>query len=352
MLTGTHALQVPVGTSDFNGMVTLQTDGASGKDAMNYAATAGLLGSYLPLTGGDLLSSGAAILSLGRSGWAGGSLEIRKESSRGVVFRMPAESITDRFDYFLEYRRLGFDTIGYTNTNPSAASAPTWELYLPSGTTVNDISTTLSAASTDDQLITAKAAWDAIQAGGGGDPPATNTTTVTMTNQVEFPAGISIAGNAITSVDTNGTPAFMMALSTNIVNGVATWNSVLPLDTSVYDTHSGVDLGNNRYTFPKTGYWEVYGFVTFASLASASDRMLCRITLDGGSSAIGANVLGGVTASSAHCYVPLIAITNTSQYVELFPYSQAGGSASAYWSGNSSQLSTRCYLSGIWRRGL
>lgn len=90
-----------------------------------------------------------------------------------------------------------------------------------------------------------------------GNPPATNTTTTTMTNQVEFPAGISINGEAISSVDTNPPPVFHAYLSADSAALTRNTDYTVAFNTVIIDSRSAYDAANYRYYAPVAGYYRI-----------------------------------------------------------------------------------------------
>lgn len=136
----------------------------------------------------------------------------------------------------------------------------------------------------------------------------------------------NLADNAVTTAkitDANVTPAkwtnpycaraYLSSAQDNLTNDTAT--KVL-LDAESYDVGSNFDVANKRYVAPVTGYYKVFGKVTFKS--TIPDKVyLAYIYVNGAAVSTTHNIIG--TLDSYHaCVMADIVYAEAGQYIELY----------------------------------
>lgn len=144
---------------------------------------------------------------------------------------------------------------------------------------------------------------------------------------------------------------YASAANTNLARGV---NDKVLLNTASVDTDTGLNAANNRYVFPKVGWWQVsYGVQasTFAGATGQPAYVESWLSLNGnatnkwGSDSTPVTDNGQVLRLTG---TDLIQVTSTSDYVELFTKYTSATVGANY---NQAIISTVLpYLTAEWRR--
>jgi len=292
------------------------------------------LATYLPLAGGTMTGqlvvdkdvNGNTVRAINDTA---NGIALRGESNgasgRGVSGLATASNAVGVGAYATDPDSTALDATGIGGAKAATFSGAveiTSGLFsLPLGTTVNDIETSMTdnayALATSAAIIDyGNANWS-----GGGDPPATNTTTVAMTNQVNFPNGLQIGGVPLTSIDTNGTIAANLALSAD-VTGLAAGPTLVSWTDVEDDTHSGYDSGSSTYYAPEPG-WYIHT-VSFRLSGLDDGRIGQCIWYQAGDESISAVTVGTSSKANNTTFMtpPLTRIayaasTNTYWYVQV-----------------------------------
>ena len=160
---------------------------------------------------------------------------------------------------------------------------------------------------------------------------------VNLASNVTGTLPVANGGTAITSGFVNGTPAGTLAFSayrsgsnqTNLANGA---NTELLFNAETLDDNNVFDVSTGRYTPGIVGTYYVSAHFSINAINSTSDDVYPKIFVNGSSSSpqIGQVRHGGASSVAFTDFhtSAVIKTTNTSDYISVFVYHDAGGDRS------------------------
>lgn len=151
-----------------------------------------------------------------------------------------------------------------------------------------------------------------------------NSHTLTFNIQSDLTANRTLnilTGDAASTLDTRSVYfARHSAAATGLTNNVAT---KVPLATAIYDNTSGWDAGNNRFTPQVPGVYQVNAQI-HTTATTDGGRVVCMIYKNGSELYHSENrgSFGGLSGASVS---GIVTLNGTTDYIELFALSSAGG---------------------------
>ena len=322
--TNGYAVNVTAGASYFSGMVDLNTDALAGTDAVNWSV---------------LTNQIALLAPAGTTYTAGTNLDL----IGGTDFNLDAPAVASlaKADSALQAET---DPIWIAVSNTVTANALLGSTALQT--------TDLSGAAVDEVLTYSAAGWTNAAASGGAES-VTNTVTEEMTNQVAFPAGLSIGGTVITSISTNAYDA-MVGVGFDVNLGgtdqelTSTAQTLVQFTNARIDIDSGWNTNSFRYYPKRLGIWRLSANIRINNVDDGVGAMATILHHDGGANAIGRIQLYSPGANlNLGCAPSAIAnVTSTNDYFYLNV--QHGGGAAGGDTEAVEGSTGWCFFSGTW----